>query len=374
MKQAAKQTNFFSKLYILAGFFLAVLYILSSLTPFINPQEYWVFTFLGLGFPIVLCIFLGYLFFLLFIRIRWVLFFIIILLLGYKNIAVVFAFHPTKKFDVQQRADIRLLSWNVNDFLDNEFSTDNPNSKRRAMLAFIKAINADVLCFQDFANYTTPQYLQNLNYIKDSLGYAYSYFPIDYTESYNGITTQYGCVVFSKLPIIKSETFKHWSMNDDEKIIATDILIHKKIIRFYTAHLRSMSIHTENNFGNNFLKYDKALLSNAGTIKTLKYFDRIHIDQAQRIKSILDTTTIPYVFCGDLNAVPSSYSYHILHNNLKDAFLQNGFGFGRTYDSLSPTLRIDPVFLNSGLTAKQHQTPTLHLSDHFPNIVDISIP
>jgi len=102
----------------------------------------------------------------------------------------------------------------------------------------------------------------------------------------------------------------------------------------------------------------------------LAEFDAMHAEQAITIKRVLDSCNYPYVFCADLNSVPSTYVYHHLKSGLQDAFLQNGFGIGRTYDSISPTLRIDVVLLNNQLKAVQHKTPVLHLSDHYPNITD----
>ena len=85
----------------------------------------------------------------------------------------------------------------------------------------------------------------------------------------------------------------------------------------------------------------------------------------------MDTTTIPYVFCGDLNAVPASYVYHILSKNLNDAFLQNSIGWGSTYNSKIPFLRIDVVLTSKQLTTTKYQSPKLQLSDHYPVVADI---
>ena len=102
-------------------------------------------------------------------------------------------------------------------------------------------------------------------------------------------------------------------------------------------------------------------------------FDKIHFEQARLIKSELNKSALPFVFCGDLNSVPASYVYQHISKNLNDAFLSTGFGFGGTYDSISPTLRIDVVLMDQRLKSTQHQTPHLHLSDHYPNLVDIQL-
>jgi endonuclease/exonuclease/phosphatase family metal-dependent hydrolase len=74
-----------------------------------------------------------------------------------------------------------------------------------------------------------------------------------------------------------------------------------------------------------------------------------------------------------MNAVPSSFVYHQMRKGLNDAFLEKGWGFGRTYDSLSPTLRIDVLFTSPSIKTIQYHSPRLHLSDHLPIITDINL-
>jgi endonuclease/exonuclease/phosphatase family metal-dependent hydrolase len=140
--------------------------------------------------------------------------------------------------------------------------------------------------------------------------------------------------------------------------------------------LLSMDIHTSNvppPNGQNFLKSDTALMFHSNTFRKLKRFDKIHIQQAQQAKAFMDKSNLPFIFCADLNSVPTTYVYYQLSDGLKDSFLSNGFGLGRTYDSISSTLRIDVVLMSKVLKPVQHHTAHVHVSDHFPNISDILI-
>jgi endonuclease/exonuclease/phosphatase family metal-dependent hydrolase len=87
----------------------------------------------------------------------------------------------------------------------------------------------------------------------------------------------------------------------------------------------------------------------------------------------MDTTKYPFIFCADLNSVPSSYVYQTLKSDLTDAFLSKGYGLGKTYEGLSPTLRIDVVLMSKSLKPTQYSSPQLPYSDHFPIITDIEI-
>jgi endonuclease/exonuclease/phosphatase family metal-dependent hydrolase len=70
------------------------------------------------------------------------------------------------------------------------------------------------------------------------------------------------------------------------------------------------------------------------------------------LKKFLDSCNSPLIFTGDLNSVPSSWVYkRVKDSGLKDAFQDNGFGFGRTYHSIQPALRIDYIFYNHFIKA-----------------------
>ena len=56
---------------------------------------------------------------------------------------------------------------------------------------------------------------------------------------------------------------------------------------------------------------------------------------------------------GDLNDVPNSYTYFKVRGVFKDAFLEKGYGIGRTFRSLSPTLRIDYIFTDPRFKVQQ---------------------
>ena len=45
-----------------------------------------------------------------------------------------------------------------------------------------------------------------------------------------------------------------------------------------------------------------------------------------------------FIVTGDFNDVPNTYTYFTIRGKLQDAFLKQGFGIGRTYSGISPTL------------------------------------
>jgi endonuclease/exonuclease/phosphatase family metal-dependent hydrolase len=72
--------------------------------------------------------------------------------------------------------------------------------------------------------------------------------------------------------------------------------------------------------------------------------------------------------CGDFNDTPNSYSYFTIRGKLRDAFLEKGFGFGRTYSGIAPTLRIDYIFASPSIEVLSFRRIKKVLSDHYPII------
>jgi endonuclease/exonuclease/phosphatase family metal-dependent hydrolase len=374
---ASKTTTFFRRIFLIAGIFYSLIYLVSCLTPYINPIVFWPLTFLSLGFPFLLG---GMI--LLFLtslwgnrKYSWLL--LLIIAVGFKNISAVFAFNIPEKFQQRKTAgSIRVLSWNVNNFINCEKINDTPGNPCSRILNFIGQSDADILCLQDFSNFYGPDYRSTFDYIRDSLGYRYSYFPDNYSYNPKLAPEQYGTPVFSRYPISDTGKVIFTETSFNESLVYVIINVNGESVKIFNTHLLSMDIHTRNvppPSGENFLKSDTALMFHSNTFRKLKRFDKIHIQQVQQVKAVLNKSNLPFIFCADLNSVPTTYAYHQLSYGLKDAFLCTGFGLGRTYDSISSTLRIDVVLMSKVLKPVQHYTSHVHVSDHFPNIADILI-
>jgi len=356
---------------------VTLLYFLGSLTPYINSQHFKPFTYLALFFPyLFIGIFIIQLVSFFLFR-KYSLLFFFIILFGYKNIYSTIGFHYPEEF-VQQKAPntFRLLSWNVDNFVNCEKRFDSPKAFRKNIVAFIKSSNADILCFQDFMNIDESKSLiSNLKCLKDTLHYPYFYFSKD--DQLDKPNYYYGTIILSRYPITDSGRYAYARKHSPEHLIYATININGKLVRFYNTHLASMFLHKfgKQNYGNeSFLQDDTAIIYRGHRYQKLVYFDSVHIAQAKLIKETLNKCTFPFLFCADLNSVPSSFVYQHISQGLNDAFLQKGFGWGGTYNELSPTLRIDVVLMSKDLKATQYYAPKLQkASDHYPIITDITL-
>ncbi len=358
-------------------YLITLLYFLGSLTPYITSLHFKGFTYLALFFPFLFIGMVSTFLLSIFLFKKYSIFLLLILLLGYRNIFSTTSFIYPKNFEQQKAPNtFRLLSWNVNDFVTSDKKRDTVGAPRRTILAFIKSVNADILCLQDFSSSERDKYVfSNLEYLKDTLNYPYYYVSSD--DSSKGTKYIYGTVILSRFPITDSCRFVYIRKHLPEHLMYATINIKGHPIRFYNTHLQSMFLHRYGRVPYNneqFILDDTAMIYSGHRYQKLVYFDSIHIGQAKLIKEKLNECTIQYIFCADLNSVPSSYVYQHISTGLNDAFLQKGFGWGTTYEGLSPSLRIDVVLMSKNLKANQYYSPKLqNASDHYPIVTDISL-
>ena len=73
---------------------------------------------------------------------------------------------------------------------------------------------------------------------------------------------------------------------------------------------------------------------------------------------------IPTLIAGDFNAPANDSVYRILKQNFTDAFGTVGVGWGNTFHSTLPLLRIDQIYSSDKLTPVRSQVFTVKNSDH----------
>ena len=81
----------------------------------------------------------------------------------------------------------------------------------------------------------------------------------------------------------------------------------------------------------------------------------------------------PVIFCGDFNDVPNSYTYFTVRGNMQDAFLEKGSGIGRSFTSISPTLRIDYILTSNDFSVLQFDRNKRKYSDHYMLVTDLKL-
>lgn len=370
---ASKFRIFTRRFFIYTNIIVVIFFLLSCLAPYLNPQKWWVITFLGLGFPFLLLVVIFFLFsWLILLKPRLALISGIAILLSLKSISVFFAFHKTGKFNyTKEQGTIRIVSWNVARFIELRENNNKGSNIRKKMLAQLKEQNADVLCLQEFHSSINKNYYNNIETIQNELGYPYFYFVYDL----DGDEMFYNSIIFSRYPIVDTGMIRYPRPTLPEVLMHADIKVGNDTIRVYTTHLQSVQLGMKDYERIGKIKSgEDSLVSNSRNIlsKVKKGFSYRSI-QADIIAEVIGDSPHPVIFGADLNDVPNSYTYFKVKRNMQDAFLKKGFGIGRTFSGLSPTLRIDYIFADRNFKIRQFARVVKKLSDHYMLVADVQL-
>ncbi len=370
---ASKFRIFTRKVFIYVNIAVVFFFLLSCMVPYLDPKQWWFISFLGLAFPFLLFVVIFFLAgWLIILRPRKALLSGIALLLGLKSISVFFAFHASGAFNYKKDPQtLRIVTWNVARFIELKRNTNPGSLTRLKMLDLLRQQDADVICLQEFHTSTLPEYYDNITPIQKELGYPYFYFSFDT----DGDKLYYSSIIFSRYPIVDSGLIRYPRPTLPDVLLHADIKINNDTVRIYTTHLQSLQFGKRDyqRIGAIEKAEDSILPNSRSILSKLKKGITYRSIQATMIHEVLGDSPHPVVFCGDLNDVPNSYTYFTVRGHMQDAFLKKGFGIGRTFTTLSPTLRIDYIFTDSHFRIKQFNRLVKNYSDHYMLVSDVEL-
>lgn len=367
--------TFTKRLCIFLNIVIAGLFLVACANAWLHPSKWWFFSLLGLGFPVLLILQLVFLTFWLVLRQKWAVLSAFALLLGFSNIRVFFGLHFATSFKPEkQESSIRILTWNLHWFDEHNKKLKDHKDYRQKMIAFIKEQNADVLCFQEFLEIGKTFSNSNTNAIMQ-LNYPYYYRVHDYGG--NG-KYQAGVAIFSRFPIVDTQRVMYPGPENRraaESLISVDVLAAGKRVRIYTTHLQSV-LFQKNDYRNlEIIKSadDSMVTASKSIIKKLRQGYAFRSYQADMVRNKLDSCPYPEIICGDFNDVPNSYTYFHIKGNRQDVFVKKGFGIGRSFSAVSPTLRIDYIMADKKFEVLQYNRFLIPYSDHYPVVADMRL-
>jgi len=369
---AARFRSFIKRFLIFCNVGIVLFFLLACVAPYLNPQRWWFISFIGIGFPYLLVVVILFMLWWLFARRKYALISAIALLFSYKGISVFFAFHPAENFDYKkQPGSIRIASWNVARFIEMKRNNNKGSQTRLKMMELIARQDADIFCMQEFFHSNDSAWYPNLVYIQSHFNYPYYY----YSHDNDGDNHYIGSIIFSRYPIIDSGMVRYPRPSLPEALMHADIKVNDDTIRVYTTHLQSLQFKKSDYDRIDRIKdAEGEMVSDSKTIfsklKTGMTYRKI---QSDIVKQVLGDSPYPFVFCADLNDVPNSYTYFTVRGNLQDAFLKKGFGIGRTFSGLAPTLRIDYILADKNFRIEQFNRIVKNYSDHYLIMADLTV-
>lgn len=372
--------SFTKRIIIICNIAVSVCMLLLYLLPALPASVSWIINLFALLFPFLLILQFGFLVFWLIAKRKLALIPTITLLLSWNLIGSFFGLHPAaKQTSAKQPGTYRVVTWNAHlfNFFENNGLLDG------AMLQEAKRFDADVLLVQEFVFSLDSASPITLDRVKKKLGYKYAATANDRAFGVHTNIRQKNeryhpfCVaIFSNYPIIR------WKKEQSSKaynhtFLWADLLINKDTIRFFNIHLQSMHFAKKDYaFIENIDQQDIDAVQTAGKniIRKMKTANLLRSSQARDVRKVVEESPHPVVVCGDMNDVPNSNAYQIISDDLYDAFTEKGWGIGRTFKFLSPTLRIDYVLHSKELEVAYVNVLKTKLSDHSPVLADFKLP
>ncbi len=348
---------------------LIISLLISYLAQWISPRHFWPIAFLGMAYPALAIANFFFVIHWLFRRRKFVIYPAISLLIGIGMISRFIGIGSN--VEVVNGNTFKILTYNVHVF--GRFIKEHQGAtyyERDEIIKFVKEQKPDILCMQEFRSVDNSKKEDNIKLIKEECGFKY-YFAKNYTKKSN----KFYQIIFSKYPIKNAGYIPSVTGEDDITAIYTDLEINNKLLRVYNTHLQSYKISSDTYLIKNSLNnLDVSKSENQEKLtRTSKYFAKKFKKafekralQISALEAHMEQSPYPIILAGDFNDTPSSYAYGQLSNNLDDAFVETGSGFGQTYIGPYPSFRIDYILHSPDLNNQKFDIWKIKFSDHYP--------
>jgi len=265
---------------------------------------------------------------------------------------------------IPKRGDLTLMSYNAPKNPDGE-------KARTEVSALIARIEPDILALQESVVWSmkrSPDILRThrkFQYVIDSMQYVTEMPPKGGPPDVRW--THWKPPVLTRFAPDKQEQFEFRLGSADEptfSLLRTELTWAGRKMAVYNVHLSSHGV-------NKPWQRPGGLVSSQAWIKYLNEIKSgfsVRVWQVARVRELLDAEKLPVVLVGDFNSTPDSWTYFQLSRGLQDAYRLSGSGWGATYHSDHPAVRIDFVLLGpefEPVTAFVAE-PYPYSSDHRP--------
>lgn len=269
----------------------------------------------------------------------------IVLVIGYFVLGAFFKFQPSEK--PIENGEVSIMSFNARGFNRSGMLKDKTISDQ--IVDLVKAEEPDIVCFQEF-DYTKRKE-------RDFDNYNYSY--VDYEYGHKKVVL----AIYSKFPILNKGSLDF--PDSANNAVYADILINKDTVRVYNLHLESHKVIPS---VRRLTNEPKAKLYRRMSRSFSKQQEQAAIFDAHR-----NATPHRKIVCGDFNNTQFSNVYQVIKGDMQDSFLEQGTGYGRTFNFKYYPVRIDFILVDKAFEVMAHKNLDVKLSDHFPIMASLDM-
>ncbi len=352
------QLSFINKIVLGINIVVVLCLIGSYGAPYISPLEFWPISFLGLAFPLIFLANMVFVVYWIFSKSKWVLLSVLVGIFGINQVPSFIQFGQKVSTDTSIKR-INIVSFNTHymgayDMINNDTTIFFDN---------LNGVQPDIICLQEFANlggnYEKPLFREFFKRYKNYSNVNADALSVNYP-------TGYGVCIFTKYPIINKGFVELMNKNSNLTVFA-DIVVGSDTLRVINTHLKSIV----------FEKADYQVMQEfkkAGEVaevdevkrigSKIKYAFKVRARQAEIVSGKISMSPYKIILCGDFNDSPTSYVYHTVKGEMKDAFRESGFGMSRTYIGKMPSFRIDYILHDASFSNFNYRTHTINFSDH----------
>lgn len=360
-KEENKQ-SYFNRLVFLINYVPFIALLISYLSPYISPENFWFLAFFGLAYPVLLLINLLFVIYWFITWKRYIFLSLFAIFAGWIHLKTLVQINLSgTPVDTADTSAIKVLSYNVRLF--DLYNWSHNKETRDKIFDLIKEESPNIMCLQEFYADDTKEFntLDTLVELQDAKNYH-----VEYSRTLRKVN-HWGIATFTNYPIISKGML---TFQDISSIcIYTDVKIKEDTVRIYNMHLQSIHFQPDDyKFVDDLVddKQTKKLENSKNIMKRLKIAFAKRSVQADAVAEHIRQSPYPVIVCGDFNDTPSSYTYHTISENLNDAFVKSGNGFERTYIGTFPSFRIDYILYNNKFKSYDFHTIKERLSDHLP--------
>ena len=348
-----------------ANILLILLTLLAYLSSFINPKLSGWLSILGLAYPVLLLLNIGFLFFWIYRRkLTLAVSTFLCILIGWNFLTAIFGVNYFSSTPQSSEQQLSIATYNTRNYLiKGGYSKEKYTQKINETFQVIKNEEPDIFCGQEFRS--THHNSRIASIIRENL------------NQFPHITNNKTLIIASKYPIINngSVTVDGHLKNLNSNIFADIQISNEFIVRVYSLHLESNQVSrtTENIELNTEKLQEKSTWRTIYQIlKSIKENQKVRAEQIKTITEHIKGSPYPVIVCGDFNDTPLSYTVRQT-NFLQDNFAKKGKGIGSTYNGNIPFLRIDYILSDSKFKVEEARILREYkASDHFPMMSTVS--